>query len=229
MPPRPTNKINAGSFTHIKLPPKDIIINRSELNGMRVYYVDDTPLYSVTTILGYGHSWVDEWRKEVGDAVADSISKIASNTGQAIHTLCEHYLYNEDLVINNPFLFHRFKKFMSVLNNINNILCLEKSLYSMKLKIAGTVDCIAEYNGVMSIIDFKTSKIAKEESDIEDYFLQTTAYAIMIYELYNIKITQIVILMSVDMEDPVVYIKNIKDYIPKLRARIDTFYNALEK
>lgn len=222
-------KIPASNFNHVDTLNKNIEVTRSELNGKRVYYVNNIPLYSITTILSHGHEWVNEWISAVGEDYAKSVSHIASAQGQEIHTLCESYLYNKELDIsNNVMLYHRFKKFTKVLNNINNVYCLEKMLYSLKLKIAGTVDCIAEYNNVLSIIDFKTSKREKLESEIEDYFLQTTAYAIMVYELFNIKITQIVILMSVDSEEPIVYIKNIKEYIPILRERIRKFYKSME-
>lgn len=229
MLPRNINyKVESGNFTHNDILNTNLNIIRSELNGKRVYYVDNTPFYSVTTILGHNNFEIEDWKKQVGIEVANRISKLATNQGQALHTLCENYLYNKEIVINTPTLFHRFKKFTTVLKNINNVYCLEKTLYSKKLKIAGTVDCIAEYNNVLSIIDFKTSKREKYEEEILDYFLQTTAYAIMIYELYNIKITQLVILMSIDAEEPVVYIKNIKEYIPMLRQRIDKFYNDME-
>lgn len=223
-----STKIPSNNFKHCDILNKDLNISRSELNGKRVYYVDDIPLYSITTILSHGHNWVEDWKKEVGEEYAKSVSHLASTQGQEIHTLCESYLYNKEIDIKNTILFHRFKNFTKVLNNINNVYCLEKMLYSIKLKVAGTVDCIAEYNGVLSIIDFKTSKREKLESEIEDYFLQTTAYSIMIYELFNIKITQVVILMSIDSEEPVVYIKHIKDYIPKLREKIKNFYNSME-
>lgn len=223
------NKIEPHIFNHVPILNKNLLIERSELNGKRVYYVDNIPLYSITTVLSHNNNWVNEWINEVGEEYAKSVSNLAANQGQLLHSLCENYLYNKEIEIkNNPLLFHRFKRFTSVLKNINNVYCLEKMLYSLKLKIAGTVDCIAEYNNVLSIIDFKTSKREKLESEIEDYFLQTTAYAIMVYELFNIKITQIVILMSVDSEEPIVYIKNIKEYIPILRERIRKFYKSME-
>ncbi len=89
-----------------------------------------------------------------------------------------------------------FKVAKPYLNNIDNIHCLEKRLYSMNLKVAGTVDCIAEYNGELAIIDFKTSKQPKPRDWIDGYFVQCAAYACMLYELTGIIVKKFVIIMS---------------------------------
>jgi genome maintenance exonuclease 1 len=97
--------------------------------------------------------------------------------------------------------------------HVNNIHALEIPLYSHHLKVAGRVDCIAEYDGQLSIIDFKTSSKLKEESWIKGYFMQCSAYAVMYEERTGIPVSQIVIMIAVDSEHPQVFIKKRNDYI----------------
>lgn len=222
-------------FTHLELPNEVPNAVRSVLKGKRVYVVEDdvdNPLYSVTTVLSEREKeWVDAWKKEVGEEYAKKVSDSASTIGSTIHSLCEHYLLNDDVnkqVKTNVILYHRFKRFIKTLNKIDNIYCLETPLYSRRLKLAGTVDCIAEYEGVLSVIDFKTSNKLKYKEEIPHYFAQTTAYAIMFYEMYGIKISQLVILISLDSDETLVYISNVGKHIDYLLESIKIFRNSLE-
>lgn len=222
-------------FTHLKLPVDISPAVRSELNGKRVYIVDgdaSNPLYSVTTVLGEREKeWVENWRREVGEEYAKKVSTNASNIGTCIHSLCESYLSNIDIndqVRNNTILYHRFKKLTATLNKIDNIYCLETPLYSKRLKLAGTVDCIAEYDGTLSVIDFKTSNKPKQFEEIPHYFAQATAYSIMFYEMYGIKIKQLVIIISIDSDDTIVYVSNIGKHIDYLIDSIKIFNKTLE-
>ena len=129
---------------------------------------------------------------------------------------------------NNTILYHRFKKLTATLNKIDNIYCLETPLYSKRLKLAGTVDCIAEYDGTLSVIDFKTSNKPKQFEEIPHYFAQATAYSIMFYEMYGIKIKQLVIIISIDSDDTIVYVSNIGKHIDYLIDSIKIFNKTLE-
>ncbi len=144
-----------------------------------------------------------------------------------MHTLTEHYLKNdEELPKVPPISDMLFKIAKGNLNKIDNIYALEGPLYSKELGIAGTVDCIAEYNGELAIIDFKTSKKPKPREWIEHYFVQAMAYGCMLYEMKNISIKKLVIIMACENGECVVYeetdkakyIKLLGEYIRKLES-----------
>ena len=175
-------------------------------DGKRVYNTPTGKKYpSVTTVTGlYKMAQIMEWRKRVGEEVANKISSEASGRGTRIHELCEYYLKGQDLEIN-----HRdtdmFQSIKPYLDKIDNIHALETPLYSDHLEVAGTVDCIAEYDGRLSIIDFKTSRRWKSADDIHDYFMQTACYAVAFEERTKLPVTQLVIIMAVDNNDPLIF------------------------
>ena len=113
--------------------------------------------------------------------------------------------------------------------NIDNIVAQEVSLFSKALRLAGRVDCVADYNGVRSIIDFKGSTREKREEDIENYFLQATAYAIMWQELTGQSIKQIVILIASETGIAQVFTKNPLDYVQKLKEVIEAYEEKFER
>jgi len=133
-----------------------------------------------------------------------------------MHTLTEHYLKNEDLPNVPPISEFLFKIAKRKLNLINNIYALEGPLYSRQLGVAGTVDCIAEYDGELAIIDFKTSKKPKPREWIEHYFVQAMAYGCMLYEMKNISIKKLVIIMACENGECVVYEETDKSKYIKL-------------
>ena len=203
----------------------DYDLETETINGKRFYKTPEGLLYpSVTTITGqHGKDKILEWRKRVGEEEANRISTKASNRGTKVHKICENYLNNEeDYARTNPAHIHKtmpdsiamFKSLQPLLDeHVNNIHALEIPLYSHHLKVAGRVDCIAEYDGKLSIIDFKTSGRLKEESWIKGYFMQCSAYAVMYEERTGIPVSQIVIMIAVDSEHPQVFIKKRNDYI----------------
>jgi genome maintenance exonuclease 1 len=171
---------------------------------------------SVTTITGLlGKEAIIAWRKRVGEEEANRISTRAANRGTRIHTLCESYLNNEHV---EPDIFdaETWSSIKPLLGKIDNVHCLETPLYSDHLKVAGTVDCIAEYEGKLSVIDFKTSKRIKTKDQIHNYFMQCSAYAVMFEERTGLSVGRLVILMAVDDEEPLVFIE-------KRNTWIDTF------
>ena len=139
--------------------------------------------------------------QRVGDEEADRITKRATKRGTDMHTLVEHYMKNEELPEVPPISDFLFKISKANLKRINNIYALEGSLYSKQLGIAGTVDCIAEYDGELAIIDFKTSAKPKPRGWIEHYFVQCMAYGCMLYELTGISVKKLVIIMALKMEN----------------------------
>ena len=170
---------------------------------------------SVTSVVGLlGKEAIREWRARVGEEEANRVSARAARRGTTIHSLCENYLLNKEV---KPGLFdvETFDSIKSLLNRINNIHCLETQLFSDHLQVAGTVDCIAEFDGRVSVIDFKTSKRIKSREDIPGYFMQTSAYAVMFEELTRIPVDRLVIIMSVDDEAPLLFIEKRDDWIGK--------------
>jgi genome maintenance exonuclease 1 len=179
---------------------------KTSADGSRVYETPSGRAYpSITTITGqYNKQAILDWRKRVGDAEANRISTTAANRGTRIHTLCESYLNNEH-VEPNLFDTETFKAIKPYLNNIQDIHCLETPLYSDHLEVAGTVDCIAKYNGKMSVIDFKTSKRKKSRDEISNYFMQCSAYAVAFEERTGVPVGKIVIIMAVDDDDTIIF------------------------
>ena len=204
-------------------------LDRETIDGVRYYKVPDDDellkLVSITSITSHFNKEIFvNWRKKVGNEEADRITKAATGRGTDMHTLTEHYLLNEDLPKVQPLSDFLFKIAKPKLNLINSIYTLEGSLYSKHLGIAGTVDCIAEYNGELSIIDFKTSKKPKPRDWIEHYFVQAMAYGCMFYELTGISIKKLVIIMACENGECIVYEEYDKTkYIKLLQKYISKF------
>jgi len=186
--------------------------------GGRFYKLPDgTKLPSVTTVIGAKKKdAIIAWRKRVGEEAANKISKKATSRGTNVHTLCERYLNNDALGEIMPDAREMFLPLKPYLNRINNIHYQEQALWSVGIGMAGRVDCIGEYDGVLSVIDFKTSKRVKKREDIDDYFAQCTAYACMYEELVGKSIDQLVIIMAVEDSEPLVFIEKTADHLNNL-------------
>ena len=201
-------------------PPKQLQDLQSETfpDGRRFYKLPDgTKLPSVTTVIGAQKKHIFQaWRNKVGEDVANAITKKATSRGTNVHTLCERYLNNESLGDIMPDAREMFLSIKPELNRINNIHYQEQALWSTQLNMAGRVDCIAEFDGVLSVIDFKTSKKIKSHEDIEDYFWQTSAYALMYEELIGEPIHDLVIIMAVEDSSPIVFKQKTEDHITGL-------------
>ena len=192
-------------------------LKRIDSEKGRVYQTPNGKAYpSVTSVTGlHGKEAIFAWRKRVGEEEANRISAAATKRGTRVHSLCEDYLNNKSI---EPDMFEveTWNSILPELRKINNIHCLETQLYSDHLRVAGTVDCIAEYDGRMSVIDFKTSKRSKSRDDIHGYFMQTSAYAVMFEERTGIPVDRLVILMTVDEQpEASVFIENRDDWIEK--------------
>ena len=215
------------NFNHIDIElPK---LSRETIDGVRYYSVPDEEellkLVSITSVTSHFNKDIFvKWRKRVGDEEADRITKRATKRGTDMHTLVEHYMKNEELPQVPPISDFLFKISKANLKRINNIYALEGSLYSKQLGIAGTVDCIAEYDGELAIIDFKTSAKPKPRGWIEHYFVQCMAYGCMLYELTGISVKKLVIIMACENGECVVYEERDKSkYIKLLTEYIGKF------
>ena len=222
-------------FEHVDLSLPQL--ERETIDGVRYYRVPDDEellkLVSITSVTSHFNKEIFiNWRKKVGDEEADRVTKAATSRGTDMHTLVEDYLHNRNLSDVQPISDFLFKIAKTELNRINNIYALEGSLYSKQLGIAGTVDCIAEYDGELAIIDFKTSKKPKPREWIEHYFVQCMAYGCMLYELTGISVKKLVIIMACENGECVVYeerdkskyIKLLTEYIRKfVRDKLELY------
>ena len=206
-------------------------LSRETVDGVRYYSVPDEDellkLVSITSVTSHFNKEIFvNWRKRVGNEEAERITKAATKRGTDMHTLTENYLKNEELPEVPPISDFLFKIAKGKLNKIDNIHALEGSLYSKELGIAGTVDCIAEYDGELAIIDFKTSKKPKPRDWVEHYFVQCMAYGCMLYELTGISVKKLVIIMACENGECVIYEeKNKAKYIKLLSKYIRKFVN----
>ncbi len=193
----------------------------------RTYLINDAVYPSVTTVIGHSKkASIMAWRKKVGEEEANRVCKRATTRGNKCHKLAELYLLNQDIskYKDDPLsmgLFHQIKPY---LDSINNIHALEAPLFSKLLRLAGRVDCIAEYNGELAIIDFKTSTKYKREEWIHDYFAQETAYAIMFQELTGLQVKKLVTIIACETGEPQVFeIYDKFKYARKLKEYIDAY------
>ena len=202
-------------------------IKATTTDGVRLYETPEGNHYpSITTVLSVRNKkGLHDWRKRVGDDVANYVARKAANRGTAVHHMCEDYLNNDfdEEKHKKKFLpyvlFNQLRE--SLLRKVNNIYSQEAGLYSDKYKVAGRVDCIAEYDGELSIIDFKTSSKERSDEWNESYYIQASAYAEMFEERTGIAINQVVILVVT--EDGVVqeFVKNKTEYLPLLSDAIE--------
>ena len=217
------------TFNHepVELP----IINARTTDGVRLYETPEGNLYpSITTVLSVkSKQGLSEWRKKVGDDVANYVSGKAAARGTKVHHMCEDYLNNKHINWPNEFEKHK-KNFLpyclftqlreQALQNIDDIYALEAGLYSDKYKVAGRVDCIAKYRGVPSIIDFKTSTKERKDEWNESYYIQGSAYAEMFQERTSMAISKVVILVVTEDGTVQEFVKEKYDYLDALTETI---------
>tara|TARA_X000000368_G_scaffold332954_1_gene270215 strand:+ start:22533 stop:23216 length:684 start_codon:yes stop_codon:yes gene_type:complete len=201
-----------------------------KIDGFRFYDINGKNYPSITTVLGIQKTKeLQKWRDSIGEDVAKWEMNRAARRGKSTHTLVEQYLKGETPSERSVLPLGMFKLLKPYIDQINNIHCLETIMYSKKLTIAGQVDCIAEYNGKLSVIDFKTANKERQESWIENYFVQTCAYSMMYEELYGKRIDQLVILIAGEDGSVMAFKKDRKDYEEKLGKSIQAFYKYYEE
>ena len=204
------------TFDHIKLPELDFDLEAITTESGRQYKTPKGNSYpSVTTVLSsYNKKAIYEWRARVGDEEANKISGKASRRGTALHTVCEKYLLNEMNEL----------RMQTMMPNIGKIYSLEQALYSDGLKIAGRVDCSAEWDGELAVIDFKTSSKEKWEDGILNYFMQCSAYAEMFGEITGKPINKLVVAIAVEEGKPQIFVRDKEPYLPQLKQYIAKYY-----
>ena len=179
----------------------------------RRYKIPNGDMYeSVTTALGNQPGKKEslmEWRRRVGEAEANRISRKAAGRGTAVHSIIEDYLNNlEDPIKDKmPDAVVMFKQLQPILDkSISKVYMQEAPLWSYKYRLAGRVDCVADIKGKLSVVDFKTSMKPKKREWVTDYFLQTAAYSHMIGEMYGDTVEQTVIFIAVEDRDPQIFV-----------------------
>ncbi len=214
-------------FNHVDLDLPQL--ERETIDGVRYYQTPEgnQKLVSITSVISYINRQIFiDWRKKVGAEEADKITRKATSRGTDFHTLTENHLDNKEFKTGSvqPLSEFMFLLAKEELSRIDNIHALETSLYSLELGIAGTVDCIAEYDGELAVIDFKTSKKPKPREWIDHYFVQCAAYACMLYEMTGIMVKKFIIIMSCENGECVVYEEyNKRKYINLLSEYIREF------
>jgi genome maintenance exonuclease 1 len=214
-------------FTHIDLNLPEL--KRETIDGVRYYTIngENKKLVSITSVIShYNKEKFSKWREKVGEEEANRITRKATSRGTDTHTLIENYLLNQELPEVQPISEHLFKIAKSTLNRINNIHCLESSLYSEILGVAGSVDTIADFDQELSVIDYKTSKEPKPREWIEGYFVQAMFYGMALYEMTGIQIKKLVIIMTCENGECVVYEeRDLKKYMKLVVQYIKKFVN----
>ena len=202
-------------------------ISDTTTSAGRTYHTPSGDLPSVTTVLSIlSRDDIAAWRERVGFEKADEVLRRAGVRGTRFHNLCETYLKNEAISYSNPLEQEMFGTIRPILDsNITEIYGLELPLYSEYLGIAGRCDCFAMWQGRVAIIDFKTSLRTKTKDKILSYFLQATAYCIMIEERTGIPVDRFAIVIGVDCEDAQVFTGKRDDYIKPLINCIKEYYN----
>lgn len=208
-------------------------LNVEEINGKRYYVTQDGRKYpSVTTVLGATaeKDHLDDWTNRVGKDEAAKVTARSGRRGSAIHNICERYVLGVigSVAQEMPINAYMFKQIRGVLDkSVDNICCVESALVSHKLQVAGRVDLIAEHEGALSIIDYKTSARNKKPEWIEDYFIQTAMYSYMFWEMTGILAKKIVVIIAVEEETQAqVFIRNPADYILKAQSRAKLFHQG---
>ena len=214
-------------------PPKELpdLDSVTSANGQRYYTLPDgTKLPSITTILSaQSKAGIAAWRKRVGEAEANRVSAKASGRGTRVHNLCEDFIQNKPLRESMPDALEMFRTIKPVLyERVNNIHYVEQSFYSKKIGAAGRSDLIAEFDGELSVMDYKTSAKIKHRDNILSYFWQSTFYALAYEELVGIPINQIVIVMAVeDKKEPLIFVEKTEDHIQGLVKAIQFYQNSI--
>lgn len=209
-------------------------LKTEESAGSRKYITPDGfKMPSVTTVLGAKTKQaIIEWRKRVGEEEANRIARHAATRGSGVHNIAERYIRNEREPVKKgtmPHVLHLWKTLKGVIDeHVGDVYAIEQPLYSDTLLVAGRVDLIAEFDGELSIIDFKTSKRRKSRDEIHSYFMQECAYACMFEEQTEIPVNQLVTIMLVDDDpEPLIFIEKTKDWIDPLISEITDYYKNL--
>ena len=214
------------TFEH--LPPEELPqIKQTNVNGKRHYETPSGTFISITTLLSsQTPQGILEWRKSVGEDVANYVMRAAASRGNSVHDMIESYLYNKpmgNLTTDYGVLAAGlFNLMVPILDRIDNIRILEQGVYSERLGIAGRADCIAEFDGKLSTIDFKTASKQRDEIN-ENYLIQATFYSLAWEELTGQKIDQIAIITGTEDGHASVKVDTPTKYVKRLEAIVEEY------
>jgi hypothetical protein len=206
-------------FNQIKIKVNVPRIYKVDTNNGRWYYnayePGSPPYPSVTSVLSRQEKQgITEWRERVGDVEANKISRIATNRGNVVHAAMENYVQNLPIGPVMPDAKRIIKQLQEISDwHIDNVRCVEQQLWSNHLKVAGTVDLVANYDHKISIIDWKNSTKPKDREWIKDYFIQKSAYAVMFEECTGIPVQQLVTIIGVLEGEPQVFLNDRDQWI----------------
>ena len=194
------------TFNHVGSELQDL--KTETINGKRHYVTPNGKYQSITALLSnLSKAGIQAWRKRVGEEEANRISHQASGRGTRVHNIAESYIKNQEDHLEGvlPDAFEMFQSITPLIDRIDNVHCVEGALYSDELKLAGRTDLIAEFDGALSAIDYKTSKRIKIWDHCHSYFMQGAFYAHAYEERTGIPVNDIVIIMAVENEEPVLF------------------------
>lgn len=221
--------ISEKQFNHTQLDIEFDNLPVEQRSGMRFYKSPTGKwLPSVTTVTGWSkREFFKEWRTKPGNQAE---SRRCLTRGNELHQIIEDYINNKEDIFKakQPQNIELFKQLQPELHRIENVYAQEVPLWSDVVSVAGRVDCVAEFDGEISIIDFKGSTKTKKEEWIENYFRQATAYALMFQEKTDIKIENIVIMVACENGENQIFKKKPLDYVEGLYNDIKTFYEEVE-
>lgn len=223
-------------FNRVFLPELQFDLSDETTESGRSYVTPDGHKYpSVTTILKpYNMKAIMEWRERVGAEEAKRISGHASRRGTKLHKLCEDYLLGEltqfkvmKLMPFDKMMFGQMRPMLDA--HVNNVYCIEQALYSHSLRIAGRVDLIAEWDGELAVIDFKSATKEKKEENITNYFMQCSAYCEMFGDITGKPINKIVVAIANEEQMPQVFVKDKEPYLPELHKYVNKYWKKHER
>lgn len=217
----------AKTFHHDFLP--IIELGEEMIDGKRYYLTPTGEKYpSVTTVLStLSKEGIVEWRKRVGEEEAQKILTQATRRGTKVHKICERYILNEDNIGKGmmPTDIDMFRQIQPILDaRVGTIYGSEIPLHSHKLKTAGRCDLVCEFDGVTTILDYKTSRKEKKEEWIQNYFLQASCYSMMLYEMYRICAPSIAVVIAVENEQPQVFQKNVLEFKDEVKLIFSQYH-----
>jgi hypothetical protein len=215
-------------FIHEKIDMGYVDLDRRDCEDGRRYVTLDGNAYpSVTTILSIlSEESIAKWRAKVGEEEANKVSLRATTRGTAVHAIIEKYMNNDPNYAEGylPHVIQSLENLKPLLDkHVTKVYAQEVPLYSDHLQMAGTCDAVVEWDGVPTIVDWKTSRRPKKKANIGNYFMQLAAYAVMWEERTGMPIQQTRIVMDVDDFHPVMYKETRDAWIDKMIETRDEY------
>jgi genome maintenance exonuclease 1 len=212
-------------FHHVGIELQDL--KTENIEGKRFYVTPKGNKYvSITSLLSnLSKDSISQWRRRVGETEANKISRQASSRGTRVHNICESYIQNQVGILEDalPDAIDMFKSIVPFLDRIDNIHVVEGALYSDDLGVAGRTDLIAEFDGNLAVIDYKTSRKPKNWEMCHSYFMQGAFYAYAYEELTGTPLNNIIIIMAVENDKPLLFRETRNRWLSPLKQVITKY------